>query len=94
MSSTKICEFCNNEFKSEKSLYIHQKRTKYCLEKQNKYIVCLGCEKSFSNDAYETHILNCIKYLKLKNKELEEENRDIIHFQNEIEHLKQKLFNS
>ena len=85
-----ICEYCNNEFKTDKSLYNHQKRTKYCLEKQNKYIICC-CEKSFSNDNYIIHILNCVKYLQNKIKELEDENRDIIYFQNENDNLKQKI---
>lgn len=86
-----ICEFCNSEFKNEKSLYNHQKRTKYCLEKQNKYIICYGCDKSFGVDSYKIHILNCVKYLQNKNKELEDENRDIIYFQNENDNLKKKL---
>ena len=86
-----ICEYCNNEFKTDKSLYNHQKRTKYCLKKQNKYIICCGCEKSFSKDNYKIHILNCVQYLQNKVEELQTENRDIIYFQNENDNLKQKI---
>jgi len=102
-----ICEYCNNIFKTEKSLYNHKRKSKYCLEKQNKCISCYGCEKSFINDNdYKIHILNCVKFLhkkieeleqgncqnnkilEEKIKELEEENRDIIYYQNQVENLK------
>ena len=87
-----ICEYCNNTFKTEKSLYNHKRKSKYCLEKQNKCISCYGCEKLFINDnEYEIHILNCIKFLYKKIKELEEENRDINYYQNQVENLKQKI---
>lgn len=87
-----ICEYCNNTFKTEKSLYNHKRKTKYCLEKQNKCIFCYGCEKSFTNDNdYGIHILNCIKFFQKKIKELEEENRDINYYQNENENLKKKI---
>jgi hypothetical protein len=83
-----ICEYCNNEFSSDKSLYNHQKRTKYCLEKQNKCITCNGCDKSFINDNYKIHILTCVNYLQNKIHEFDDEKkRNIIYFENRIKEL-------
>ena len=82
-----ICEYCNNTFKTEKSLYNHKRKSKYCLEKQNKCISCYGCEKSFINDNdYKIHILNCVKFLHKKIKELEQGN------QQKIEELQQIIY--
>jgi DNA repair exonuclease SbcCD ATPase subunit len=86
-----ICEYCNNEFSSDKSLYNHQKRTKYCLEKQNKYIICCGCDKSFSGDNYKNHILNCVNYLQNKLKELEQNNKELEQNNKELEQNNKEL---
>jgi hypothetical protein len=45
-----VCEFCENSFSTKTSLLYHQKKAKYCLEKQGKtptFIKCKNCEKKF-----------------------------------------------
>jgi hypothetical protein len=63
-----ICEFCNKTFKNKSSLLVHQKTTKYCLEKQGLKIEykCEDCSKILSsNKRLLTHIDIC--KLKVKN---------------------------
>ena len=106
MSDTYKCEYCNNVFKSMKTLTQHKKLAKFCLAKQNKKFVCEHCnEISYSVKDFEFHENNCVEILKMKNKELKEQNKDlkeqnkdleeqikdIIYYQNEIENLKQKI---
>ena len=80
------CEFCNNMFVNDNSLKNHQRITKYCLIKQKKQIICESCNNiSFSQTDFENHQNNCITFLKNEIKELKDENKDIMYYQNKIE---------
>lgn len=61
MSNT--CQFCNNSFNSKTSLYSHQRRTKYCLEKQGvipQKFECTICDKTFYQKRYLlSHLEKC-----------------------------------
>ena len=86
------CEYCNNVFKTAKIMIQHQKRAKFCLIKQKKQIICESCNFiSYSQNDFENHQNNCITFLKSKIKELQEENKDIIYYQNETEFYKKQL---
>ena len=92
MNDVYKCEFCNNVFKSMKTLTQHKKLAKFCLAKQNKKFVCEHCNDiSYSTKDFEFHENNCVEILKIKNKDLEEQIKDIIYYQNENENLKQKI---
>ena len=97
-----LCQYCNNSFINEKSLNAHQKKAKYCLEKQQKVkeIIEYNCikecnKKFFSYIELEIHQNICINYLKKSIKDLTEENKmsedNVIYFQNESNQLKQQL---
>jgi hypothetical protein len=94
-----LCQYCNNNFINEKTLFAHQKKAKYCLEKQQKvteYICINECNKKFFTYLeLERHQNICINYLKKNIKELIEENRmsedNVQYFQNECNQLKQQL---
>jgi hypothetical protein len=86
------CEFCDNMFVNDNSLKNHQRITKYCLVKQKKQIKCECCGTlSFSQNDFENHQNNCITFLKSKIKELQDENKDIIYFQNKIEFYEKQI---
>jgi len=86
------CEFCNNMFINDNSLKNHQRITKYCLIKQKKQIICESCNNiSFSQTDFENHQNNCIVFLKSKIEELNDENKDIVYYQNETEFYKKQL---
>ena len=65
------CEHCNKEFKSNKILLNHQKKTKYCLVLQGKFkkeeekngediYMCVHCTKTFcSKYSLDSHVINC-----------------------------------
>jgi len=97
--NTYKCEYCNNSFKSIRTLNYHQKTTKFCLLKQKKQIVCEYCNfVSFSQNDLENHQNICIVFLKSKNqdleekiKELQDENKDIVYYQNKIEFCEKQL---
>ena len=84
------CEYCKNSFSSKVSLYLHQTRSKYCLEKQCKEPkrewVCAECDKKFTQSTnYKRHIKSCglSKRQRLKNveaqiKTLEQEREKIL----------------
>ena len=92
MNDAYKCEYCNNVFKSMKTLTQHKKLAKFCLAKQNKKFVCEHCNDiSYSTKDFEFHENNCVEILKIKNKDLEEQIKDIIYYQNENENLKQKI---
>jgi hypothetical protein len=75
-----------------KTLTQHKKLAKFCLAKQNKKFVCEHCNDiSYSTKDFEFHENNCVEILKIKNKDLEEQIKDIIYYQNENENLKQKI---
>ena len=93
------CEYCNNVFKSLKTLNQHKRLAKFCLVKQKKQLICEYCNDiSYSDKDFEYHQNNCITFLKSKNqeleekmKELQEENKDIVYYQNETEFYKKQL---
>ena len=94
-----LCQYCNNNFINEKTLFAHQKKAKYCLEKQQKvteYICINECNKKFFTYLeLERHQNICINYLKKNIKELIEENKmsedNVQYFQNECNQLKQQI---
>lgn len=57
------CDFCGSTFLNKISLNVHQKRAKYCLEKQGKQInefPCKYCDKIFhENRRLQNHINVC-----------------------------------
>lgn len=57
------CQFCNGIFSTKTSLYIHQKKAKYCLEKQGKQVdefPCKQCCKIFYSKRYlQNHQIKC-----------------------------------
>jgi len=86
------CEYCNNVFRTAKIMNQHQKTAKFCLIKQKKQIICESCNFiSFSQNDFENHQNNCIVFLKSKIKKLEDENKDIIYYQNKIEFCEKQL---
>lgn len=93
------CEYCNNVFKSMRTIKYHQKTAKFCLVKQKKQIICECCGTlSFSRNDFENHQNNCISFLKNeikvleeKIKDLQDENKDIVYYQNKIE-FREKQF--
>jgi hypothetical protein len=93
------CEYCNNVFKSLKTLNQHKRLAKFCLIKQKKQLICEYCNDiSYSDKDFEYHQNHCIIFLKSKNQELEEkikelenENKDIVYFQNKIEFCEKQL---
>jgi hypothetical protein len=79
-------------FVNDNSLKNHQRITKYCLIKQKKELICEYCNFiSYSNKDFEYHQNNCITFLKNVIKELQDENKDIVHYQNETEFYKKQL---
>ena len=88
------CEYCNNVFKTLKIMIQHQKRAKFCLIKQKKQLICESCNNiSFSQIDFENHQNNCITFLKSKIRELNDENKDIVYYQNEVYLLNQQISN-
>jgi len=86
------CEYCNNVFKTLKIMNKHQKTAKFCLIKQKKQIICESCNNiSYSQNDFENHQNNCITFLKSKIKELNDENKDIVYYQNKIEFCEKQL---
>ena len=86
------CEYCNNVFKTLKIMNKHQKTAKFCLIKQKKQIICGSCNNiSYSQNDFENHQNNCITFLKSKIKELNDENKDIVYYQNKIEFCEKQL---
>ena len=79
------CEHCKNRFSSKVSLYLHQTRSKYCLEKQGKTPKkewkCVECDKKFTQSTnYNRHKKTCgvskrqrLKTVEAQKKTLEQE---------------------
>ena len=93
------CEFCEKEFKTKTIVNLHQKTTKYCLEKQgkeldNKY-ECQYCKNKFTRkERLNTHLEICsVKINDNKEKEnkkidkLETENKELKKQYNEMKEL-------
>ena len=93
------CEYCNNVFKSLKTLNQHKRLAKFCLVKQKKQLICEHCNNiSYSDKDFEYHQNHCIIFLKSKNQELEEkikelndENKDIVYYQTETEFYRKQV---
>ena len=86
------CEYCNNVFKSLKTLNQHKRLAKFCLIKQKKQLICEYCNNaSFSQNDLENHQNICITFLKSKIKELENENKDIVYYQTETEFYRKQV---
>ena len=93
------CEYCNNVFKSLKTLNQHKRLAKFCLIKQKKQLICEHCNNiSYSDKDFEYHQNHCIIFLKSKNQELEEkikelndENKDIVYYQTETEFYRKQV---
>ena len=86
------CDYCNNVFKSLKTLNQHKRLAKFCLIKQKKQLICEYCnDVSYSDKDFEYHQNNCVVFLKSKIKELNDENKDIVYYQNETEFYKKQL---
>jgi len=86
------CEYCKNEFKTAKILNHHQKTAKFCLTKQKKQLICEHCNNiSYSDKDFEYHQNHCIVFLKSKIKNLEDENKDIVYYQNKIEFCEKQI---
>jgi len=71
-----ICEFCNKEFASERTLYNHKRNTKYCLKIQsknginieyNEKLKCNICSKNFSD---KRNLLNHLEKICLNGKDI------------------------
>ena len=59
------CEYCDNTFKSLRTINYHQKNAKFCLLKQKKQLKCEYCNYvSFSDKDFENHKNNCVNFLK------------------------------
>lgn len=100
------CEYCDNNFSSKSALNSHQKKTKYCLEIQQKSnpdinignIFCQYCNRTFTrkhtNDKHESicknNSANSTDFLL---KQLNEKNIEINLLKNEIIVLNTKLEN-
>jgi len=75
------CEYCDSIFSTSKILLSHQKKAKFCLKKQQKLKIinefnCEHCDlQCFSDIELENHKNICIQILKLKIKDLEENNK-------------------
>ena len=87
------CEYCKNSFASKVSLYLHQTRSKYCLEKQGKQPkkewCCDECGKNF------TQSTNCKRHQKIcgqsKRKRIKTIDAQIKALEQEKEKLQIKL---
>ena len=92
-----ICEFCNSQLSTKSSLIHHQKRTKFCLNKQKeKGIIdvihqeyeCDNCHKKFINKTIkDRHVIMCSsKYI--PNIDVSESNKKIEYMAMEIKFLR------
>ncbi len=89
-----LCQFCNNSFTSNVSLYNHQRKAKYCIDiqksnnadvKSNSY-ACKWCNKLFNAKYnYERHIEQC--------KNEKESNPIYIEMQSKITHQSEEICN-
>ena len=93
-----ICEFCNNEYGTKKSLILHQKTAKFCLKiqkenenhtnnhnRENIDFKCDYCEDSFSlKHVLERHYETC-KSRQRKIKEENEQKKDELIFKLQTE---------
>lgn len=58
------CEYCNKDFKHERTLIKHKNNAQYCLKIQSKIgkYIC-DCGKEYLNKkSFETHKINCVEY--------------------------------
>jgi hypothetical protein len=89
------CNYCGNKFNNQKSLKIHQRTAKYCLEKRgevNKSFICKHCNKIFSQNVnLQKHLQKCSK----KNSDIidvyKEENTKL-RIEIEVEKTKKEIY--
>ncbi len=75
------CSYCNKNLATEKSLYVHKRRARYCLRiqgqmkiKESPFLICEGCEKSFvTKREFNNHEKQCCDFLNKEIQRLEEE---------------------
>jgi len=86
------CEYCLSIFSNEKSMIHHQRKAKYCLQKQNKLYLCNDCNINFNDSIkYNDHISNCPTKLKNIIKKNEDEFKIIIiKYEEELKEIKCK----
>lgn len=81
---TMVCEYCNNSFANKTSLYIHQRKAKYCLEHRGKELEkfeCQECHKKFTEKRYlEKHDEKCnkTKYITILEEQLRKKDAEIV----------------
>ena len=66
------CQYCHKILSSISSLNLHQKRTKYCLEKQGKSLsteyCCVYCKQDFTSKySLQLHYITCINMKIIQN---------------------------
>ena len=83
-----VCEFCGKDFSLKKSLLVHQKKSKDCLNIQNNIKKCFICKQLIEYDKNPSHMLIC--YQENRIKILESENKLYIDI---IDKLETKLNN-
>ena len=90
-----ICEFCSSNFKSKYMLTVHQKKTKYCLEKQGIYttnFVCEFCDKNLSNNTrLKRHLQVCPNKHDYMEKLIIDYEKDNQQLKLEVDKLKSRL---
>jgi hypothetical protein len=88
------CPYCKNIFTNKHNLKAHQTRVKYCLKIQEKYNtnvskisfkLCVDCDKKFSVNNYNKHIITCKNKLQNMNNELKQQ---VTELQKEVEFYK------
>ena len=68
------CQYCHKILSSISSLNLHQKRTKYCLEKQGKSLsteyCCVYCKQDFTSKySLQLHYITCINMKIIQNED-------------------------
>ena len=88
MSDRHTCEFCEKNFSTKKILRDHQKKAKYCLQKQEKL-------KKMPGSAYSREeFVRLLERNKFIEKELEESRKEVSLLKIENSSLKEELNNS
>jgi hypothetical protein len=98
MSTTEYkCDFCNNSYVHQRSLWRHKNTSKECAKKYkeelDKTYLCEKCYKTYArHDVYTRHLKSCkeqaIDSTEILIKNLELSNKKIVELQTEIKRLK------
>jgi hypothetical protein len=91
-----ICGYCNKSFSNKSNLTTHQKRTKKCLELQNKSLenlfYCDSCKKQYSSKQnFDKHSCKKTEDDKLILKLLEEKDKEIVYLKEQLAIANEKL---